>query len=121
MQVTPPPVKLSAVHDLCVETVQKGFLSRMANRPDVPIRRDGRADRKDVFVRPPAHSKKKRNPVAQRPMRAAPVATLVTLCDSGMRKPHPAQTLPDPAPHGLIRGAQSRRANPCGGRIARHS
>src|SRR5580704_10426569 len=45
-------------------------------------------------------------------MRARPLATLVTLCDSGIVANHiPLETLPDPAPHGLIRG-HIARANP---------
>src|SRR6202790_4380271 len=45
-------------------------------------------------------------------MRARPLATLVTLCDSGIVANHiPVETLSEPAPHGLIRGHVAR-ANP---------
>src|ERR1700675_1313187 len=45
-------------------------------------------------------------------MRARPLATLVTLCDSGIVANHiPVETLSEPPPHGLIRG-HIARANP---------
>src|SRR5271167_2389663 len=45
-------------------------------------------------------------------MRARPLATLVTSCDSGLRANHiPVQTLAEPAPLGSIRG-HIARANP---------
>jgi transcriptional regulator len=45
-------------------------------------------------------------------MRARPLATLVTVCDSGMVANHiPVETLSEPLPHGLILG-HIARANP---------
>ena len=45
-------------------------------------------------------------------MRAHPLATLVTLCDSGLTANHiPVETLAEPGPHGMLRG-HIARANP---------
>ena len=45
-------------------------------------------------------------------MRARPLATLVTLCDSGLVANHiPVETLSEPAPFGMLRGHVAR-ANP---------
>jgi len=69
-------------------------------------------DRKDSLLYLPAHFEEKRTHVLHALMRARPLATLVTLCDSGIVANHiPLETLPDPAPHGLIRG-HIARANP---------
>jgi len=60
----------------------------------------------------PAHFEESRIDVLHALMRARPLATLVTLCDSGLEANHiPVETLSEPAPHGLIRG-HIARANP---------
>lgn len=60
----------------------------------------------------PAYFEEKRADVLHALMRARPLATLVTLCDSGIVANHiPVETLSEPAPHGLIRG-HIARANP---------
>jgi transcriptional regulator len=60
----------------------------------------------------PAHFNETRTDVLRGLMRARPLCTLVTLCDSGLVANHlPVQTLDEPAPLGLIRG-HIARANP---------
>jgi transcriptional regulator len=60
----------------------------------------------------PAHFNESRTPVLHALMRAHPLTTLVTLCDSGLVANHvPVQTLDEPAPLGSIRG-HIARANP---------
>jgi transcriptional regulator len=60
----------------------------------------------------PAYFKESRTEVLHALMRARPLATLVTLCDSGLVANHiPIETLTEPAPHGLLRG-HIARANP---------
>ncbi len=60
----------------------------------------------------PAHFEENRTAVLHALMRARPLATLVTLCDSGVEANHiPVETLAEPPPHGLIRGHVAR-ANP---------
>lgn len=60
----------------------------------------------------PAYFEEKRADVLHALMRARPLATLVTLCDSGIAANHiPVETSAEPAPHGLIRGHVAR-ANP---------
>jgi transcriptional regulator len=60
----------------------------------------------------PAYFKETRTEVLQDLMRARPLATLVTLCDSGLVANHiPLETVSEPAPHGLLRG-HIARANP---------
>jgi transcriptional regulator len=60
----------------------------------------------------PAYFEESRADVLHALMRARPLATLVTLCGSGLVANHiPVETLDDPAPHGAIRG-HIARANP---------
>jgi transcriptional regulator len=60
----------------------------------------------------PAYFKESRTEVLHALMRARPLATLVTLRDSGLVANHiPLETLSEPAPHGLLRG-HIARANP---------
>jgi transcriptional regulator len=60
----------------------------------------------------PAHFNETRTDVLHALMRARPLCTLVTLCDSGLVADHlPVQTLDAPAPLGSIRG-HIARANP---------
>jgi transcriptional regulator len=60
----------------------------------------------------PAFFKESRIEVLHAMMRARPLATLVTICDSGLVANHiPVETLSEPAPHGLVRG-HIARANP---------
>jgi transcriptional regulator len=60
----------------------------------------------------PAHFEENRTVALHELMRARPLATLVTLCDSGFAANHiPVETLSEPPPHGLIRG-HIARANP---------
>ena len=60
----------------------------------------------------PAHFNETRTDVLHALMRARPLCTLVTQCDSGLVANHmPVQTLDDPAPLGCIRG-HIARANP---------
>jgi transcriptional regulator len=60
----------------------------------------------------PAYFKESRTEVMQALMRARPLATLVTLCDSGLVANHiPVETLSEPAPFGVLRGHVAR-ANP---------
>lgn len=60
----------------------------------------------------PAHFNETRIDVLHALMRAHPLTTLVTSCDSGLLANHvPVQTLDDPAPLGSIRG-HIARANP---------
>ena len=60
----------------------------------------------------PAYFEEKRTDVLHALMRARPLATLVTLCDSGIVANHiPLETSAEPAPHGMIRG-HIARANP---------
>ena len=57
----------------------------------------------------PAYFKESRTDVLHALMRARPLATLVTVCDSGLVANHiPVETLPEPPPHGLIRGHIAR-------------
>ena len=60
----------------------------------------------------PGHFVESRTEVLHALMRSRPLATLVTLCDSGLVANHiPVETLSDPAPHGVLRG-HIARANP---------
>jgi transcriptional regulator len=60
----------------------------------------------------PAYFKESRTEVMHALMRARPLATLVTLCDSGLVANHiPVETLSEPAPFGMLRGHVAR-ANP---------
>ena len=60
----------------------------------------------------PAHFNETRTDVLHALMRARPLCTLVTQCDSGLIANHlPVQTLDEPAPLGCIRG-HIARANP---------
>jgi transcriptional regulator len=60
----------------------------------------------------PAHFDEKRTDVLHALMRARPLATLVTNCDSGLVANHiPMETVAEPPPHGSIRG-HIARANP---------
>jgi len=60
----------------------------------------------------PAHFNEVRNDVMHALMRAHPLSTLVTQCDTGLVANHvPVQTLDEPAPLGSIRG-HIARANP---------
>jgi transcriptional regulator len=60
----------------------------------------------------PAHFNESRIDVLHALMRARPLCTLVTQCESGLVANHvPVQTLDQPAPFGLIRG-HIARANP---------
>jgi transcriptional regulator len=60
----------------------------------------------------PAFFKESRTEVLHAMMRARPLATLVTICDSGLVANHiPVETVSEPAPHGLLRG-HIARANP---------
>jgi transcriptional regulator len=60
----------------------------------------------------PAHFEESRTDVLHALMRARPLATLVTLAESGIVANHiPIETLPDPLPHGMLRG-HIARANP---------
>jgi transcriptional regulator len=60
----------------------------------------------------PAYFEESRTDVLQALMRARPLVTLVTLCDSGLVANHiPVETLAEPRPHGLLRG-HIARANP---------
>ena len=60
----------------------------------------------------PAHFNETRTEVMQALMRAHPLCTLVTQCESGLVANHlPVQTLDEPAPLGCIRGHVAR-ANP---------
>ncbi|HEY0802428.1 MAG TPA: FMN-binding negative transcriptional regulator [Steroidobacteraceae bacterium] len=57
----------------------------------------------------PAHFNETRTDVLRELMRARPLCTLVTLCESGLVANHvPVQTLDEPAPLGLIRGHIAR-------------
>jgi transcriptional regulator len=60
----------------------------------------------------PAHFDEKRTGALHALMRARPLATLVTVCHSGLVANHvPVETVTDPPPHGSIRG-HIARANP---------
>jgi transcriptional regulator len=60
----------------------------------------------------PAYFQESRTDVLHALMRARPLATLVTLSESGIVANHvPVETLPDPLPHGVLRGHVAR-ANP---------
>ena len=60
----------------------------------------------------PAYFQESRTDVLHALMRARPLATLVTLAESGLVANHiPVETLPDPLPHGVVRG-HIARANP---------
>ncbi|HXA35859.1 MAG TPA: FMN-binding negative transcriptional regulator [Steroidobacteraceae bacterium] len=60
----------------------------------------------------PTHFQENRTGALHALMRARPLATLITLCESGFVANHiPVETLSEPAPHGLIRG-HIARANP---------
>jgi transcriptional regulator len=60
----------------------------------------------------PAYFEESRTDVLHSLMRARPLATLVTLCDTGLVANHiPVETVPDPAPLGMLRGHVAR-ANP---------
>ena len=57
----------------------------------------------------PASFKESRTEALHAMMRARPLATLVTNCDSGLVANHiPVETLSEPAPHGLLRGHIAR-------------
>jgi transcriptional regulator len=60
----------------------------------------------------PAYFKESRTEVMHALMRERPLATLVTVCDSGLVANHiPVETLSEPAPLGMLRGHVAR-ANP---------
>jgi transcriptional regulator len=60
----------------------------------------------------PAYFEESRTDVLHALMRARPLATLVTLSDSGLAANHiPLETVPEPLPHGVLRGHVAR-ANP---------
>jgi transcriptional regulator len=60
----------------------------------------------------PAYFEESRTDVMHALMRARPLAALVTLSDSGFNANHvPIETLPEPLPHGMLRG-HIARANP---------
>jgi transcriptional regulator len=60
----------------------------------------------------PAYFEESRTGVLHALMRARPLATLVTLSDSGLAANHiPLETVPEPLPHGVLRGHVAR-ANP---------
>jgi transcriptional regulator len=60
----------------------------------------------------PAYFEETRTDVMHALMRARPLATLVTLSDAGLMANHvPVVTLPEPLPHGVLRG-HIARANP---------
>ncbi len=60
----------------------------------------------------PSHFDEKRTDLLHALMRARPLATLVTICDSGLVANHiPVETVTEPPPHGSIRGHVAR-ANP---------
>ena len=60
----------------------------------------------------PAYFEESRTDVLHALMRARPLATLVTLSDAGLIANHvPVETLPEPLPHGVLRGHVAR-ANP---------
>jgi transcriptional regulator len=60
----------------------------------------------------PAYFEESRTDVMHGLMRARPLATLVTLSDTGLIANHvPVETLPEPLPHGMLRG-HIARANP---------
>src|SRR5260370_27604715 len=60
----------------------------------------------------PAYFEESRTDVMHALMRARPLATLVTLSDSGLIANHvPVETVPEPLPHGMLRG-HIARANP---------
>jgi transcriptional regulator len=64
------------------------------------------------FLYLPAYFEESRTGILHALMRARPLATLVTLCDTGLVANHiPVETAPDPSPHGTIRG-HIARANP---------
>ncbi len=57
----------------------------------------------------PKYFEESRSGVLHAMMRARPLATLVTLCDSGLVANHiPVETLVEPAPHGMLRGHIAR-------------
>ena len=60
----------------------------------------------------PKYFEESRTAILHAMMRARPLATLVTLCDSGLNANHiPMETVLEPAPHGMLRG-HIARANP---------
>ena len=60
----------------------------------------------------PKYFEESRSDVLHAMMRARPLATLVTLCDSGLAANHiPVETVAAPGPHGMLRG-HIARANP---------
>ena len=60
----------------------------------------------------PAYFEESRTEVMHALMRARPLAALVTLSDTGLIANHvPVETLPEPLPHGMLRG-HIARANP---------
>jgi transcriptional regulator len=60
----------------------------------------------------PAYFEESRTDVLHALMRARPLATLVTLSESGLAANHiPLETVPEPLPHGVLRGHVAR-ANP---------
>ncbi len=60
----------------------------------------------------PKYFEESRTDVLHAMMRARPLATLVTLCDSGLAANHiPVETVAAPGPHGMLRG-HIARANP---------
>jgi len=60
----------------------------------------------------PTYFEESRTDVLHALMRARPLAALVTLSDSGLTANHvPVETLPEPFPHGVLRGHVAR-ANP---------
>lgn len=73
-------------------------------------RSDGTIRLGNVYL--PAHFQESRSDVLHALMRARPLATLVTSCESGLVANHiPVETLSEPLPHGSIRGHLAR-ANP---------
>src|SRR5260370_31568006 len=60
----------------------------------------------------PTYFKESRTEVMHTLMRARPLAALVTMSDTGLIANHiPVETLPEPLPHGMLRG-HIARANP---------
>src|SRR5260370_30745669 len=60
----------------------------------------------------PTYFEESRTEVMHTLMRARPLAALVTLSDTGLIANHiPLETLPEPLPHGMLRG-HIARANP---------
>src|ERR1700719_143865 len=71
-----------------------------------------RSARKGQNLYLPAYFEESRTDVLHGLMRARPLATLVTLSDSGLLANHvPVETVSEPLPHGMLRG-HIARANP---------